>query len=401
MLHILLHFCLVSRDETKSSRASRRYSYTKVLDNRKHPIRGLWRRNGQFCARIVVEDDEGRKTTPYVPLAAKSAAEAQDELRGLLVERKENRLRPIGHAPKLAEYIVTFLDQREVSGIRATSFAKDKTQLARWGKSLGHLRLDQLRAKHISAFITEIKKKGYAPRTANLFLISIRVLLKAARRDGHIKSMPTEGIAAQKMDIKKRSLITPADLERLCRMAGGASKNGAQLADYLRLMTFAGSRRSETLRLRWVDVDFERGQLTIGAEGDAKNREPRHVDFNQNLESHLRAMHQRRAPDSQWLFPSPQRGDKDARARSFMESLYMARAAAGLEHFGFHDCRHHFVSYCVMSGIDFMTIARWVGHKDGGILIGKVYGHLSNEHARAQASRLHFGPSITATDTPA
>ena len=47
-----------------------------------------------------------------------------------------------------------------------------------------------------------------------------------------------------------------------------------------------------------------------------------------------------------------------------------------------------------MSGIDFMTIARWVGHKDGGILIGKVYGHLSNEHAQLQAARMNFGPSI-------
>jgi integrase len=65
-----------------------------------------------------------------------------------------------------------------------------------------------------------------------------------------------------------------------------------------------------------------------------------------------------------------------------------------LQRFGFHDCRHHFISYAVMSGIDFMTIARWVGHKDGGILIGKVYGHLSNEHAQAQAARLTFGPTV-------
>src|ERR1035441_3644261 len=34
---------------------------------------------------------------------------------------------------------------------------------------------------------------------------------------------------------------------------------------------------------------------------------------------------------------------------------------------------------CVMSGIDFMTIAKWVGHKDGGVLVGKVHGHLSSE----------------------
>ena len=32
--------------------------------------------------------------------------------------------------------------------------------------------------------------------------------------------------------------------------------------------------------------------------------------------------------------------------------------------------------------------------EDGGILIGKVYGHLSNEHAQAQAARLNFGPTV-------
>jgi hypothetical protein len=32
-----------------------------------------------------------------------------------------------------------------------------------------------------------------------------------------------------------------------------------------------------------------------------------------------------------------------------------------------------------MAGIDFMTIADWLSHKNGGILIGKVYGHLLDE----------------------
>jgi hypothetical protein len=27
-------------------------------------------------------------------------------------------------------------------------------------------------------------------------------------------------------------------------------------------------------------------------------------------------------------------------------------------HVGFHDCRHLFISYAVMSGVDYMTIAR-------------------------------------------
>src|SRR6266436_3344894 len=105
-------------------------------------------------------------------------------------------------------------------------------------------------------------------------------------------------------------------------------------------------------------------------------------------------MVERRAPDTAWLFPSPQRGNIDRPTKTFRETLVLARRKCHREKLAFHDCRHFFISMCVMSGIDYMTIAKWVGHQDGGVLIGKVYGHLSNEHAKAQAARLNFGPAI-------
>jgi hypothetical protein len=37
-----------------------------------------------------------------------------------------------------------------------------------------------------------------------------------------------------------------------------------------------------------------------------------------------------------------------------------------------------------------MTTANWLGHKDGGILVGKTYGHIRNEHRRKMASKLKF-----------
>lgn len=49
-----------------------------------------------------------------------------------------------------------------------------------------------------------------------------------------------------------------------------------------------------------------------------------------------------------------------------------------------------------MSGIDFMTIARRAEHKNSGVLISKVYEHLSNEHAKQQAQRINFEPQVVA-----
>lgn len=382
-----------SNDGAQSD-SRRRHKYTKVLDNRKHSIRGLWRRNGKFLARISVEDEAGRKDVRWVPLAAKTAAEAQEEFRKLMVERSERRLRHIGRSPAFAEYLdQTYLPLLAGSGKKPDTITTEKAHYNRWREALGHLRLDKIRPSHVQETLHKLRASR-SPRTCNLALVCLRHVLKAAKRDGYLKTLPSEEIAWQRTDKKARRLHTLAEIERVCDAGMSATKNGQQLADYLRFLAFTGAREQEALRVRWCDLDFERKLVCIGADADTKNREARHVDFSPALEAHLREMQQRRAPDSQWLFPSPQRGERDAHSMTFRESMKLARQAAALNGFAFHDCRHHFVSFAVMSGIDFMTIARWVGHKDGGVLIGKVYGHLSNEHAQAQAARLSFGPSI-------
>ena len=43
-----------------------------------------------------------------------------------------------------------------------------------------------------------------------------------------------------------------------------------------------------------------------------------------------------------------------------------------------------------MAGLDFMTIAARLGHSDGGILVGKVYGHLADSHKKAAAQKMVF-----------
>src|SRR5581483_10993265 len=148
----------------------------------------------------------------------------------------------------------------------------------------------------------------------------------------------------------KRALITPAEFERLLNSAREAcSKNGEQLADYLQFLAFSGAREQEALRIKWEDVDLENNRVTIGADGLAKNWESRTVEFNSQLRTLLEEMNNRRAPDCSWLFPSPQRGERNQHAKSFRESLKIARTAAKLPWLGFHDLRHYFCSVCVMA----------------------------------------------------
>ena len=56
-------------------------------------------------------------------------------------------------------------------------------------------------------------------------------------------------------------------------------------------------------------------------------------------------------------------------------------------------CPHLFATRCIESGVDIPTVSRWLGHKDGGGLAMKVYGHLRNQHSASMAKLVNFQPT--------
>ena len=60
--------------------------------------------------------------------------------------------------------------------------------------------------------------------------------------------------------------------------------------------------------------------------------------------------------------------------------------------------RHFFCSNAIEAGCDFKVIAGWFGHKDGGVLVARTYGHLRNEHSAAMAKRMTFDVNAQTED---
>jgi site-specific recombinase XerC len=54
------------------------------------------------------------------------------------------------------------------------------------------------------------------------------------------------------------------------------------------------------------------------------------------------------------------------------------------------DLRHLFATRCIESGVDIPTVSRWLGHKDGGALAMRVYGHLRDQHSAEMAQKVTF-----------
>jgi hypothetical protein len=86
----------------------------------------------------------------------------------------------------------------------------------------------------------------------------------------------------------------------------------------------------------------------------------------------------------------PQPNDQIIPIKSARKCLQTACKKLSLPQFTHHDFRHFFATTCIESGVDIPTVSRWLGHKDGGALAMKRYGHLRQEHSFAMIKRVSF-----------
>jgi integrase len=342
--------------------------------------------NGSTVVRRTrLEDKDGNPV--------RTIAEAVKELNRLRVKREEDTLvLTPKRTPTFAEAAKTYLKfHQSVREKAKTTIRAEGSCIKRLSRTFGARRLREITPALLNAYKTERAGENVSPRTINLELVVLRNVMRRAVEDGILQKRHIPSVAWLQYKAPSRKLLTQSDISQLCDAAVEKLPNSGQaLADLIRLMAYSGARVSEALALRWSAVSFERSQVTIHGKGD----KTRHVDFNEPLEAHLRGMRARHRIESAFLFPSPRTGDADAPMGSMNMALRMAREAAGIPWFTFHLCRHFFASYCVMSGVDIMTVAAWLGHADGGLLIGKVYGHLADEHRKAMAQRLTFTPTV-------
>ena len=71
---------------------------------------------------------------------------------------------------------------------------------------------------------------------------------------------------------------------------------------------------------------------------------------------------------------------------NFRKAFETACRKAGIENFRFHDLRHCFASYMVMSGEDILTVKELLGHRD--LKMTQRYSHLSKDHKRRAVEKL-------------
>ncbi|HQL76662.1 MAG TPA: tyrosine-type recombinase/integrase [Verrucomicrobiota bacterium] len=341
---------------------------------------------------MVVDPETGIKRNNRIRLnGAASRTEAVKAMYDVLKGIKDGEIASTRSAPDFKTFREHY---RKVSGRSKVSAIREDNCLKHWEKFLGaDMKISKITSRQILSYRGKMLERGLSPTTANHHVKALRAVLKLARTERYIQKLPFDGITPLKVKSVERRLFSTDDL---LRIGTEALRNhpitGEQFADFLLLLMFTGGRKSEVANLKWENVDWQNRQLVF--QGDTtKNFESRRVDFSRNLENHLLCMKAKAIQGVPYLFPSYRLGKPHrtkTAVQSFQKMVEGVRRVVGLPDFTLHLCRHYFISTCVMTGIDYMTIAKWVGHKDGGVLIGKTYGHLNREHMRKMANRLTF-----------
>jgi integrase len=195
---------------------------------------------------------------------------------------------------------------------------------------------------------------------------------------------PAEAISRARISQKELQLPERDQFKKLVATVRGGSSWGPRAADLVEFLAYGGFRLYT--EAQWVtgeDIDWQRKEIIVRGdpEDGTKNGEMRRVPIIPDMEELLKRMQTQRG------------GLLKGKLLEVIEcpvSLEKACSQIGIPKITHHDLRHLFATRCIESGVDIPTVSRWLGHKDGGALAMKTYGHLRNEHSQAMAQRVKF-----------
>jgi len=149
------------------------------------------------------------------------------------------------------------------------------------------------------------------------------------------------------------------------------------------LALFTGARRGEILRLKWDDIDFQRGFITLREpKGGTDQTIPLPDDARELLKNRPRR------DGSAYVFPGRKIKGQEERPRADAAKSFRAiRAAAGLpaSFRPMHGLRHTFASMLASSGeVDLYTLQRLLTHKSP--MMTARYAHLRDETLKAASN---------------
>ena len=236
---------------------------------------------------------------------------------------------------------------------------------------------------------SEKKPKGLGPKTVRNIHQIISSALQLAIHQKLIPHNPAEGCALPRVERNEMKTLTA---DQLAAFLQEAKRTGVFEMYYLELAT--GLRRGELLGLKWQDVDFNQGTITVRrqisringqvVEAPLKTKNAyRVIPLGEQALAVLQS--QQEKTHSEYVFPSPNGGPISP--DSVRNMLRRVLKRAGLPYVRFHDLRHTFATLALQNGVDVKTVSSILGHFSAGFTLD-TYAHVTTTAQREAAKKM-------------
>lgn len=228
------------------------------------------------------------------------------------------------------------------------------------------------------------KKTKISPSTVNREVAVLRNMFNMGIQWGDFVDNPVKkGIMFNEKDFARNRFLTQEEATKLYNELNG------HLKPIVIITLNTGMRLGEVLRLKWRDCNFADRKISLPKTKTGKKEKP----MNQIVYDTLVAWPKHPTSDYVFCHPvdTPHEGFSGKPFGSVKTAWIKALKRAGITNFRFHDLRHTFASYCVMSGVDMKTVSELLGHKT--MVMTERYSHLTDSHKQKAVERLsmNFG----------
>lgn len=247
----------------------------------------------------------------------------------------------------------------------------------------------------ISALLLHIQSDGQKHSSVMRLYRILSAFFKSAYLDDTIPKNPMDKVVRpvpRKDELKKGEpeAYTPEELTYILECLQHEPLKWCVLVT---LLIETGMRKGECCALRWSNINFETGEITVAGSlaytktagvylDTPKNGRERVVDVTTPMLAMLREWRQEQAQRaiSKWVFT------KDGSAEPIhpdSPTQYLSKLGKryGIEHLHPHKLRHSFASIAITNGADVVSISEILGHSDTSITL-RTYSHASAESRR-------------------
>lgn len=339
--------------------------------------------NGRWAAELTYRGRRVRR----IRRTQADAAIALDELHA---ERKRGLL---DKDSTVEDVLTAWLDS--VSDLRPLTLMNYRNNVRlHVAPKLGHLKVRQLTPQHVDRAVREWEREGASARSVVHYRGSLRAALNNAMRWGIVdRNVAT---LSRPPALKKREVrpMTLKDARAVLR-----ALEGDRLSALYTVALSRGISRSESLALRWRDVDLELGTIIVQrsvhrVNGEYRFEEPKN-DYRRRtfalpselvdalrthrarqLEDRLRAGELWQPTHGDLVFTTTTGGPLNGTwvLKHFQKLL----RRANLPEMTFHELRHAAVSLMAAQGVPLATAMQIVGHSDPKTTLA-TYTHVASD----------------------